>query len=125
MDMYKDVDEKKIPKGIAEMACTSIEKCDNDLKISLYNNIVLAGGTTVMSGFKERFETDIINLAEKHNTKTDINVYGGPHRGHAAWIGGSMLASFGTFKDMTITKDDYDGTPELEKSTAILKKSVN
>ena len=83
-------------KGIVEMAYHSIEKCDSDLKINLYNNIVLAGGTTVMQGFKDRFEEDIIRLAE-HNARTDIQVHAGPHRGHAAWIGGSMLASFSTF----------------------------
>lgn len=106
------------------MAYHSIEKCDSDLKINLYNNIVLAGGTTVMAGFKDRFEDDIIRLAETH-AKTDIQVNAGPHRGHAAWIGGSMLASFSTFPQMTINKDDYDNTPEIEKQTAILKKSVN
>jgi actin-related protein len=37
------------------MAYRSIEMCDSDLKINLYNNIVLAGGTTLMPGFKERF----------------------------------------------------------------------
>ena len=106
------------------MAYHSIEKCDPDLRINLYNNIVLAGGTTVMPGFKDRFEDEIIRLAE-HNAKTDIQVNAGPHRGHAAWIGGSMLASFSTFSQMTITKDEYDNTAENEKVTAILKKSVN
>lgn len=41
--------------GIVKMAYRSIEMCDSDLKINLYNNIVLAGGTTLMPGFKERF----------------------------------------------------------------------
>ena len=107
------------------MACASIEKCDNDLKISLYNNIVLAGGTTVMNGFKDRFETEIVNLAEKHNANTDINVCGGPHRGHAAWIGGSMIASMSTFKDMTISNEEYYQTAEQERPQAFLKKSIN
>ena len=49
-------------KGIVEMAYHSIEKCDPDLRINLYNNIVLAGGTTVMPGFKDRFEDEIIIL---------------------------------------------------------------
>ena len=34
-----------------------------------------------------------------------------------------MLASFSTFKDMTITKEDYEGTVGDDKSTAILKVS--
>ena len=93
--------------GIACMAYRSIEKCDNDLKINLFNNIVLSGGSTLMPGFKERFETDICQLAE-NSAKTDINVFADLYRKNAAWIGGSMLASFSTFKDMTITKEDYE-----------------
>ena len=85
------------------MAWKSIEKCDNDLKINLYNNIVLAGGSTLMPGFRERFEDEIIKLAE-NSAKTDINVFADLYRKNAAWIGGSMLASFSTFRDMTITK---------------------
>ena len=106
------------------MAVASIEKCDPDLKINLYNNIVLAGGSTVMPGLKERFEEEIIKLAE-HNAKTDILVFADLHRKNAAWIGGSMIASFSTFKDMAISKDDYDGQAEIEKPTYILKKSLN
>ena len=41
--------------GIAKLAYQSILKCDSDLKISLYNNIVLAGGTTLLRQFDERF----------------------------------------------------------------------
>lgn len=111
-------------KGIVEMAYDSIEKCDSDLKINLYNNIVLAGGSTLMPGFKERFEDEIIRLAE-HNAKTDINITADLHRKNAAWIGGSMLASFSTFKDMCISKDDYDQTADVEKSHIILKKTIN
>lgn len=61
-------------QGIHEMAFKSIEKCDQDLKISLYNNIILSGGTTLLPGFKERFEMEIKNLA-MHTAKTDIEVF--------------------------------------------------
>ena len=82
--------------------------------INMYNNIVLTGGSTMMPGFKERFENEIIRIAES-TAKTDINVYADLHRKNAAWIGGSMLASFSTFKDMCITKEEYDNTVEIEK----------
>ena len=106
------------------MAYESIEKCDSDLKQNLYENIVLAGGSTLMPGFRDRFEDEIIRLAE-HNAKVDINVYADLHRKNAAWIGGSMLASFSTFKDMCITKEEYDNTVEMERPQAILKKTIN
>lgn len=106
------------------MAAKSIDKCDSDLKINLYNNIVLAGGSTIMPGFKERFEKEI-NIIAEHTAKTDINVFADLHRKNAAWIGGSMLASFSTFKDMAISRDEYENTVDMEKATAIHKKSVN
>ena len=107
------------------MAFRSIEKCDNDLKINLYNNIVLAGGSTLMPGFKERFEMEIEQRAA-NKANTDINVFADLYRKNAAWIGGSMLASFSTFKDMTITKEDYDNNQqEPDQSTAILRKPIN
>jgi len=106
------------------MAFQSIEKCDSDLKINLYNNIVLAGGSTLMPGFRDRFEDEIIRLAE-HNAKTDINIFADLHRKNAAWIGGSMLSSFSTFKDMCITKEEYDNTAVAEKLYTILKKTIN
>ena len=59
--------------GIAVTAYDAIDKCDSDLKINLYNNIILAGGTTLMKGFTERFDSEIRRLAEQ-NAKTDINV---------------------------------------------------
>ena len=111
-------------KGIAQMAFESIDKCDSDLKINLYNNIVLAGGSTMMPGFRDRFEDEIIKYAQ-NSAKTDINVFADLHRKHAAWIGGSMLASFSTFKDMCITNDEYFGTADMERGAAVLKKSIN
>ena len=37
--------------GIAQLAFQSIKKVDSDLKINLYNNIVLTGGTTMLKNF--------------------------------------------------------------------------
>jgi actin-related protein len=110
--------------GIAQMAFESIEKCDSDLKINLYNNIVLAGGSTLMPGFRDRFEDEIIKLAE-HSAKTDINVFADLHRKNAAWIGGSMLASFSTFRDMCITREEYDTTADIERAQCIHRKAIN
>ena len=109
--------------GIAQLAYQSIEKCDSDLKIGLYNNIVLAGGTTLMKRFPERFDYELRKFA-RGEAKTDININPALNRKYAAWVGGSMLASFSTFSDMTIKLTDYQEITETEKSTAILKKTI-
>lgn len=111
-------------KGIHHLAFNAIEKCDSDLKINLYNNIVLAGGSTLMKGFTDRFDSEIRGLAES-GAKTDINVSAALHRKYAAWIGGSMLASFSTFGDTTIKLAEYyEAQQENERGLCILKKSV-
>jgi actin-related protein len=47
------------------------------------------------------------------------------HRRYAAWIGGSMLASFSTFGDTTIKSSEYyEAQQENERGLCILKKSV-
>lgn len=88
--------------GFAQMAQKSIEMCDEDLRTNLYGNIVLAGGTSLMNGFTERFEDEIRGYAAKSPKQTDIIVTAALHRKNAAWIGGSMLASMSTFADNTI-----------------------
>ena len=59
-----------------------------------------------------------------NSAKTDINVYADLHRKYAAWIGASMIGSFSTFSDMTIKKEEYDNTLDIEKPSLILKKTI-
>lgn len=77
-----------------------------------------------MRGFTDRFDSEIRAMAE-NNAKTDINVSAALHRKFAAWIGGSMLASFSTFGDTTIKMTEYyEGQQDNERGLCILKKSV-
>jgi len=78
----------------------------------------------MMPGFRDRFEDEIIKYAQ-NSAKTDINVCADLHRKHAAWIGGSMLASFSTFKDMCITNEEYYGANDMERNAKVLQKSIN
>ncbi len=88
----------------------------------MYSNIVLAGGTSLIRGFTERFESEIHRLVE-HQGKKEINVTAALHRRYAAWIGGSMLASLSTFSDTAIKNQDfYESQNETEKASCILKK---
>jgi len=40
--------------GVHEMVSSCIQKCDIDLRKALYSEIVVAGSTTLMTGFCER-----------------------------------------------------------------------
>jgi actin-related protein len=83
-----------------------------------------------MPGFKERFEHELKTYA-LNTAKTDINVYADLHRKFAAWIGncfiiigGSMIASFNTFSDLTIKRQDYEESSMDAKGGVVLKRTI-
>ncbi|CAL0318849.1 unnamed protein product [Lupinus luteus] len=97
-------------QGIHEIIYNSIMKCDvdnnhSDIKKDLYGNIVLSGGSTMFPGFADRMSKEISALAPS-NMK--IEVVEPPNRNYNVWIGGSILASLSTFKQMWISKVEYD-----------------
>jgi len=97
---------KEIP-GFHEIAYNSIMKCDIDVRKSLYENIVLSGGTTMYQGLPERLTKEI---TEKAPSTMKIKVLAPPERKFLVWIGGSILASLSTFQAMWITKAEFQET---------------
>ncbi|KAI5171946.1 actin beta/gamma 1 [Nematocida sp. LUAm3] len=91
--------------GIHETCFNSIMKCDVDIRKDLYSNIVLSGGTTLYQGMCDRMHDEISRLAP---SSMKIRVVGNPERKYSVWIGGSILASLGTFQQMWVTKAEYD-----------------
>ena len=97
--------------GLNGLLINSIKKStiDNDrYKETLLNNIVLAGGTTMMPGFSSRITKDLLNyqdndwdLEYKPNVITENNRY------ISKWIGMSMIASMSAFDKLFITKSNY------------------
>lgn len=45
--------------GVHEMVVNAIKKCDIDLRKTLYNNIIAAGGSTLFMGFSDRLHKSI------------------------------------------------------------------
>ena len=91
--------------GIHKMVCNSIMKCDVDTHSDLYANIVVAGGSTLFSGFADRMCKELTALAPPTRR---VKVVAYPERKYSVWIGGSILASLSTFMPMWITKQEYD-----------------
>merc|ERR1719389_995937 len=91
--------------GIHEITFQSISKSDIDLRRSLYENIVLSGGTTMFQGIGERMTKELTALAP---STMKIKVVAPPERKYSVWIGGSILSSLSTFQRMWISKGEYD-----------------
>jgi len=91
--------------GIHEAINNCINKCDIDLRIQLYSNIVLSGGSSLFPGFFERLNSELCDLFP--NT-VSFKLILSPERKYATWNGGSALSSESTFRDTAIYKEVYD-----------------
>lgn len=75
-----------------------------DLKRTLYENVILSGGNTQVTGFSERFAKEITNLLGD-NTKVEITA---PNvdRSYIVFQGASSITSINAFSKMWITKKE-------------------
>jgi actin-related protein len=48
--------------GLSDLVFACIQQADVDLRSSLYQHIILSGGTSMMAGFAERLQADLERL---------------------------------------------------------------
>ena len=94
--------EKKDALGIHKLAYESIRKCDEQIKESLYMNILLSGGCTLFQNMGERLKKDIKDIA-----KTNVAYFAPPERKYTTWIGGSIISSLTSFRTMWMSTAEY------------------
>lgn len=83
----------------------SIYKTDIDLRRALFGQIVLAGGSTMFAGFGDRLLREMRKLAP---AETTVRIVAPKERDMLTWLGGSILASLGSFKSMWLLKKEYE-----------------
>ena len=95
--------------SITTLISDSIFRCDVETHTSLLSNIILAGGSSGFEGMPERLKTELENVIHKYapGVKVKIMANGTNERHLCAWIGGSILASLGSFHEMWISKHEY------------------
>ncbi|KAG1662258.1 Actin-like protein 6A [Nymphon striatum] len=94
--------------GAASVITTSVGMCDVDVRPSLYSSLILTGGNTLLQGYSERLNRDLSNKTPPSMRLKLICSGGTTERRFGAWIGGSILASLGSFQQMWISKQEYD-----------------
>ncbi|XKL61234.1 hypothetical protein PGB90_008291 [Kerria lacca] len=93
--------------GIGHIVTTSVGMCDVDIRPSLYSSVVVTGGNSFLQGFPERLNRDLsVRIPSSMRLKI-ISANGSAERRFGAWIGGSILASIGTFQQMWISCQEY------------------
>uniref|UniRef100_M4BYQ3 Actin n=1 Tax=Hyaloperonospora arabidopsidis (strain Emoy2) TaxID=559515 RepID=M4BYQ3_HYAAE len=103
-------------RGVHECLVQAIMKSDMDLRKTLFSQIIVSGGSTLFPGFGDRLLAEVRKKAPKD---IKIRISAPPTRIYSTWIGGSILASLATFKNMWITKSEYEeyGASILHRKT--------
>ena len=91
--------------GIQDVVYDCVNKCDIDIRKTLFENVVLSGGTTMLPGIDTRLQSDLKSMVPELVVP---NVSAPPERKYSVWIGGSILSSLPSFEDMWITNAEYE-----------------
>ncbi|NXL42408.1 ACT1 protein, partial [Podilymbus podiceps] len=107
--------EAEIPgPGVGEMVLQSIAKCCEHIQSTILRNVLLSGGSTLFRGFKERL---LKELQTGVPSTARVKIVSPQDRMYSVWIGASILASLRTFRNMWVTREDYNevGTTVLQR----------
>jgi actin-related protein len=92
--------------SLPQMVWRAVQACDADLRRDLLQSIVVTGGTSLLTGLTERLSRELHELAPQRCRLIAPNF--SAERRFSPWIGGSILASLGSFQQMWISKQEYE-----------------
>lgn len=99
---------------LANMVCDSAFRCDRDQQASLLGNVILGGGGACLGpndqSVPEQLRMQVEAIIHTHTPGWRVKVLSPSiqERSICSWLGGSILASLGTFHEMWITKAEYE-----------------
>lgn len=108
--------------GLGYQVFESISLCDDSIRRDMSNNIIIAGGTSLIPGLGDRLNWEVNSRLPAYLESKGMPVYdarvlpsrfarepGYTHqRKIAPWIGGSIIGSLDTYKDIKLTKQEYE-----------------
>ncbi|PPQ79564.1 hypothetical protein CVT25_003446 [Psilocybe cyanescens] len=93
-----------LPKTLPALITEALRACDPELRQVLMGNVVLTGGGSLFSGLADRLANELTRTFPH----TKIHAPGNPiERRYGGWLGGSILASLGTFHQLWISKEEW------------------
>ncbi|KAA1466159.1 Actin/actin-like protein [Dentipellis sp. KUC8613] len=93
-----------LPRTIPALITQALTACDPDMRQVLMGNVVLTGGGSLFAGLGERLNTELI----RNFPHVKIHAPGNPtERRYGGWLGGSILASLGTFHQLWISREEW------------------
>ncbi|XP_048005982.1 actin-1-like [Leguminivora glycinivorella] len=93
--------------SIVDDVIKCISRCDIDYQPLFYDNIVLSGGGSQLTGLDKRLHQDLsLRVLDQPNLRVTVDAM--ESRQHATWRGGSVLASMHAVKGCYLTKQEHD-----------------
>lgn len=94
-------------RGIAQLVTYALSTIDIDLRALVAHNIIVTGGASLIPQLTERLYNEL--LSTNPGLKIRLHAAGNSsERCNQTWIGGSVLASLGTFHEMWVSKAEYE-----------------
>ncbi|KAG7762061.1 hypothetical protein KL946_004925 [Ogataea haglerorum] len=94
---------------VHQAVVNSVRKTNYDLRPQLFENIILAGGSTMFRNYGVR----LLEEMKLEDPELRLKIYASPERRASCFVGGSILASLSVFKQMWVTKAEYEENPQL------------
>ncbi|KAK9825720.1 hypothetical protein WJX74_001082 [Apatococcus lobatus] len=96
------------PASLLDVIQDSISRSDVDVRRELYNSILLTGGCSLFATLRDRLERELADAAPQTAKVKVTSPANATERRFAVWIGGSILASLGSFQQMWMSKKEYE-----------------
>ena len=100
---------------LPSLVFSSLEAMGDQYRGILANDIVFCRGCSLLPGLQERVRTELLkeaneggDTAKRYLPTSPVSLDFDSQRAHAAWVGGSMLASLSTFPSLAITREMYN-----------------
>ncbi|KAH8830247.1 actin family [Flagelloscypha sp. PMI_526] len=96
-----------VPKTLSQLMQEALRACDPEIRNNLCQHVVLTGGGSLLHGLSERLNFELTRSMQ--GTPVRLHAPGNPiERKYGAWLGGSILASLGTFHQLWISKAEWE-----------------
>ncbi|KAL1301716.1 hypothetical protein AAFC00_005924 [Neodothiora populina] len=101
---------------LAQLVNASLNAVDMEIRPTLLSNIVLTGGGSQIEKLADRLHSELSQMFPNPRVRVHASNIS-TDRKYGAWLGGSILASLGTFHQMWISKKEYEehGSSIVEK----------
>jgi actin-like protein 6A len=95
-------------KGLPASVLDVVNRCDVDIRREMFGGVVLTGGGSLFPNLKERLERELVDAAPATIKLKLLASASTPERKYSVWLGGSILASLGSFQQLWMSKAEYE-----------------